>query len=98
MAARTPVRAQPTLTKAASNYNVMCFKVPFRWTDANLREAFETIGPTLSAELFRPKEGEQGFDTTRHKGFGKVAFQHPSSVEALFADALCKILFYTQTS
>ena len=61
--------------------------MPFRWTDAVLREAIETFGPTISVELFRPKEGEPGFGT-RHKGFGKVAFQHPSGLEALFAQSV----------
>ena len=65
----------------------MCFKVPFGWTEAMLREAFETCGPTIAVELFRPKEGEPGFGTPRHKGFGKVSFRHSSGVEALFDSA-----------
>lgn len=70
-----------------SSYNVMLFKVPQSWTDGTLREAVAVFGPTISVELFRPKEGEPGFDMLRHKGFGKVVFTNKSSVEALFAQS-----------
>ena len=73
-----------------SAYNVMCFKVPWAWTDATLREAVEVVGPTLSVELFRPKEGEQGFGTAQHKGYGKLVFQDRSSVEALLSRCVTK--------
>ena len=75
----------------ASSYNVMCFKVPQSWTDFKLREAVESFGNrTISVELFRPNEGEPGFGTARHKGFGKVAFATKAGLEALFARSIIK--------